>query len=111
MRVELTALQPFPSAEKFRTLSLKTRPIAELTTLALTIKQNAELCDIQTENHAFIPYLTLGKINNQNNISLETLGQIKTSTVRFNANTIQLFKNELSNSESNHITIASYSLK
>ena len=106
--LELTTLQPFPTAKNFQILSLKPQPITELTNLAHTIAQTVETCGIKTEKRSFKPHLTLGRIINPPNLSL--LAASKFPAVSFETTKVKLFASMPNLTGSVYSPIAVYKL-
>jgi len=76
LHLTLTTLQPLPSTENLRVLTVKVEPYVALTTMALTLDHIVTTCGIPDEKRPFNPHLTLGRINNQRKINPNILHNV-----------------------------------
>lgn len=110
--IDLTKLEPFPSAEEFHSISLGPQTSITLTTLALTIEHNVAFCGIKTKNRPFRPHLTIGRIKNKNTTKIQLFNNIKLPAMSFMVSAIKLFRSDTSKSisPSNERTTATESV-
>jgi 2'-5' RNA ligase len=87
----------FPSKHKPIAIALKPDPIAPLIKLNQIIEKSLIDCDIQPENRAFLPHLTLGKIKIRRAPEVPSVGATGRSPIsklELNVNNIILFRSQ-----------------